>query len=139
MALVATLALLLAAIFAVCCVLLAAFVGSLLYMVFLHHRLKERGLRREEELLATPLPHDADLPHVVVQIPSFNEGGVLRRGIEAAAKLDWPRDKLHIQVLDVNKKQSTGKQKDGERSPRGLKCAEVVLPSKPLTAGGNVS
>ena len=100
MAIVATLALLLAAIFAVCCVLLAAFVGSLLYMVILHHRLKERGLRREEELLATPLPHDAELPHVVVQIPSFNEGGVLRRGIEAAAALDWPRDKLHIQVLD---------------------------------------
>jgi cellulose synthase/poly-beta-1,6-N-acetylglucosamine synthase-like glycosyltransferase len=100
MAIVATLALLLAAIFAVCCVLLAAFVGSLLYMVILHHRLKEQGLRREEELLATPLPHDADLPHVVVQIPSFNEGGVLRRGIEAAAALNWPRDKLHIQVLD---------------------------------------
>lgn len=96
----AVLATLFAAIFAVCCVLLAAFVGSLLYMVILHHRLKARGLRREEELLATPLPADADLPHVVVQIPSFNEGRVLRRGIEAAANLDWPRDKLHIQVLD---------------------------------------
>ena len=100
MAVVAALALLLAAVFVVCCVLLAAFVGSLLYMVILHHRLKERGLRREEELLVTPLPPDADLPHVVVQIPSFNEGDVLRRGIEAAARLDWPRDKLHIQVLD---------------------------------------
>lgn len=96
----ATLAILFAAIFAICCALLAAFVGSLLYMVILHHRLKAKGLRREEELLATPLPADADLPHVVVQIPSFNEGRVLRRGIEAAAHLDWPRDKLHIQVLD---------------------------------------
>ena len=46
------------------------------------------------------MPPDSELPHVVVQIPSFNEGGVLRRGIEAAAKLDWPGDKLHIQVLD---------------------------------------
>jgi cellulose synthase/poly-beta-1,6-N-acetylglucosamine synthase-like glycosyltransferase len=35
-----------------------------------------------------------------VQIPSFNEGPVVRRGVEAAAKLDWPRDKLHIQILD---------------------------------------
>ncbi len=94
------LAALLAAIFIVCCVLLAAFIGSLLYMVLLHHRLKARGLSRERELLATPLPPDAELPHVVVQIPSFNEGPVLRRGIEAAAHLDWPRDKLHIQVLD---------------------------------------
>ncbi|WP_422000002.1 glycosyltransferase [Reyranella sp.] len=100
MAVVATLALLLAAIFAVCCLLLGAFIGSLLYMVVLHHRLKETGLRREETLLATPLPPDEELPHVVVQIPSFNEGPVLRRGVEAAARLDWPRDKLHIQVLD---------------------------------------
>jgi cellulose synthase/poly-beta-1,6-N-acetylglucosamine synthase-like glycosyltransferase len=100
MAILANLALLFAAIFAVCCLLLAAFVGSLLYMVVLHHRLKKKGLRREQTLLATPLPPDSQLPHVVVQIPSFNEGPVLRRGVEAAARLDWPRDKLHIQVLD---------------------------------------
>ena len=100
MAVLATLAMLLFVVFAACCGLLAAFIGSLLYMVVLHHRLKEQGLRREEVLLATPLPPDAELPHVVVQVPSFNEGGVLRRGIEAAANLDWPKDKLHIQVLD---------------------------------------
>jgi cellulose synthase/poly-beta-1,6-N-acetylglucosamine synthase-like glycosyltransferase len=100
MALSAALALLFAALFAACCGLLAAFVGSLLYMVVLHHRLKEQGLRREAALLAAPLPLDSELPHVVVQIPSFNEGAVLRRGVEAAARLDWPRDKLHIQVLD---------------------------------------
>ena len=94
------LAVLLAAIFAICCGLLAIFIGSLLYMVVLHHRLKPAGLARERDLLATPLPPDSDLPHVVVQIPSYNEGGVLRRGVEAAAALDWPRDKLHIQVLD---------------------------------------
>ena len=56
MALSAALALLFAAIFAVCCGLLAAFVGSLLYMVVLHHRLKESGLRREAALLATRKP-----------------------------------------------------------------------------------
>ena len=100
MAVLANLALLFAVIFAVCCLLLAAFVGSLLYMVVLHHRLKKKGLSREQTLLATPLPPDSQLPHVVVQIPSFNEGPVLRRGVEAAARLDWPRDKLHIQVLD---------------------------------------
>jgi cellulose synthase/poly-beta-1,6-N-acetylglucosamine synthase-like glycosyltransferase len=100
MTVLANLALLFVAIFGICCVLLAAFVGSLLYMVALHHRLKEKGLSREQRLLATPLPPDAELPHVVVQIPSFNEGPVLRRGVEAAARLDWPRDKLHIQVLD---------------------------------------
>jgi len=100
MAIIATLALLSAAVFAMCCVLLSAFIGSLLYMVVLNHRLRPAGLDREETLLATPLPADAELPHVVVQIPSFNEGAVVRRGVEAAARLDWPRNKLHIQILD---------------------------------------
>ena len=59
MAVLATLALLFAAVFAVCCLLLAAFIGSLPFMVVLNHRLRERGLDREEELLATPLPHTA--------------------------------------------------------------------------------
>src|ERR1700704_1067939 len=100
MVLIAILALLCASLFAACCLLLAASIGSLLYMVVLHHRLKPHGLAHERGLLATPLPADSELPHVVVQIPSFNEGPVLRRGVEAAARLDWPRDKLHIQVLD---------------------------------------
>lgn len=100
MAFIAALALLCAAVFGVCCLLLAAFIGSLLYMVVLHHWLKRRGLDHEETLLLTPLPPDEQLPHVVVQIPSFNEGPVLRRGVEAASRLDWPRDKLHIQILD---------------------------------------
>src|SRR5258708_16354329 len=100
MVLIAILALFCASLFASGCLLLAAFIGSLLYMVVLHHRLKRRGLAHEQELLATPLPADPELPHVVVQIPSFNEGPVLRRGVEAAAGFDWPRDKLHIQILD---------------------------------------
>src|SRR5471032_203705 len=100
MAFVASLALVSAAVFAICCLLLAAFIGSLLYMVVLHHRLKAAGLAHEEALLQTPLLPDGELPHVVVQIPSFNEGPVLRRGVEAAARLDWPRDRLHIQILD---------------------------------------
>ena len=100
MAVISTLTLLLAAVFVICCVLLASFIGSLLYMVVLNHRLRDRGLAREEALLATKLPPDAELPHVVVQIPSFNEGPVLRRGVEVAARLDWPKDKLHIQLLD---------------------------------------
>jgi cellulose synthase/poly-beta-1,6-N-acetylglucosamine synthase-like glycosyltransferase len=94
------LALVLALIFSAACLLLSLFIGSLFYMVVLHHRLKAQGLARERTLLATSLPPDSELPHVVVQIPSFNEGAVLRRGVEAAARLDWPREKLHIQILD---------------------------------------
>jgi len=109
---VTAIASILAVVFGVCCVLLAAFIGSLLYMVVLHHRLKPAGLAREAALLTTPLPPDAELPHVVVQIPSFNEGPVLRRGVEAAAKLDWPHDKLHIQILDDSTDETAGIARD---------------------------
>jgi cellulose synthase/poly-beta-1,6-N-acetylglucosamine synthase-like glycosyltransferase len=40
------------------------------------------------------------LPAVTVQLPMFNEHAVAQRVIEAAAALDWPRDRLDVQVLD---------------------------------------
>ncbi|HZP99505.1 MAG TPA: glycosyltransferase [Reyranella sp.] len=47
---------------------------------------------------APPLP--ADLPRVLVQIPVYNEPAVVERALVAAAALDWPRDRLTIQLLD---------------------------------------
>ncbi|MCS6847715.1 MAG: glycosyltransferase [Anaerolineae bacterium] len=41
-----------------------------------------------------------DAPTVTIQIPLFNERYVAERIIAAAASQDYPRDKLHIQVLD---------------------------------------
>ncbi len=43
---------------------------------------------------------EADLPAVTVQLPVFNERYVVERLIDAACALDYPRDRLHIQVLD---------------------------------------
>lgn len=42
----------------------------------------------------------ADLPRVLVQIPVYNEPAVVERALVAAAALDWPRDRLKIQLLD---------------------------------------
>lgn len=42
----------------------------------------------------------ADLPRVTVQLPMFNEGNVATRVIDAACHLDYPTDKLQIQVVD---------------------------------------
>ena len=41
-----------------------------------------------------------DLPHVTVQLPMYNEMYVAQRVIEGACQIDWPREKLQIQVLD---------------------------------------
>jgi cellulose synthase/poly-beta-1,6-N-acetylglucosamine synthase-like glycosyltransferase len=43
---------------------------------------------------------EADLPDVLVQIPLFNENEVALGAIQSAVALNWPRDKLHIQMLD---------------------------------------
>jgi cellulose synthase/poly-beta-1,6-N-acetylglucosamine synthase-like glycosyltransferase len=43
---------------------------------------------------------DADWPTVLVQLPIFNERYVVDRLIDAAVALDYPADRLHIQVLD---------------------------------------
>ncbi len=43
---------------------------------------------------------DADLPIVTVQLPIYNERHVVHRLLDAAAQIDWPRDRLQIQVLD---------------------------------------
>lgn len=77
---------------------LSLMLAGIYWQVWLHVRHRERALAREAEVLALPLPED--LPHIAVQIPVFNEAGVVARAIDAAARLDWPRDRLHVQVLD---------------------------------------
>jgi len=47
-----------------------------------------------------PLLPDEALPSVLVQLPVRDEGALALRVAAAAARLDWPRDKLEIQLLD---------------------------------------
>jgi len=49
---------------------------------------------------AKTIPADSELPVVTVQLPIFNERYVARRLVQAVCALDYPRDKLYIQVLD---------------------------------------
>jgi cellulose synthase/poly-beta-1,6-N-acetylglucosamine synthase-like glycosyltransferase len=47
-----------------------------------------------------PQPTICELPLVTVQLPIYNEQHVAMRLIDAALALDYPADKLHIQILD---------------------------------------
>jgi cellulose synthase/poly-beta-1,6-N-acetylglucosamine synthase-like glycosyltransferase len=47
-----------------------------------------------------PPQHFAELPRVTVQLPIFNEQFVIDRLIEAICAMEYPREKLEIQVLD---------------------------------------
>ena len=41
-----------------------------------------------------------EIPHVTIQLPVYNELYVMDRLLENIAKIDYPKDKLEIQVLD---------------------------------------
>ena len=41
-----------------------------------------------------------ELPVVTVQLPVFNERHVVKRLLKAVSKMEYPKDKLHIQFLD---------------------------------------
>jgi len=47
-----------------------------------------------------PPRHFSELPSVTVQLPIFNEQFVIDRLIDAVCSMDYPREKLEIQVLD---------------------------------------
>lgn len=52
---------------------------------------------------------EGPLPAVTVQLPVFNERNVVERLIDAACRLDYPRDRLEIQVLDDSTDDTTGR------------------------------
>ena len=79
--------------------ILALAAGTLaLLVVFALHRTQllwlARRIRPESEWW------DGELPRVTVQLPVFNEAAVVERLVDAAASLDYPRDRLDIQLLD---------------------------------------
>ncbi len=47
-----------------------------------------------------PPRHFDDLPRVTIQLPIFNEQFVIDRLVEAVCGMEYPREKLEIQVLD---------------------------------------
>lgn len=51
--------------------------------------------------------NDTFLPTVTVQLPIYQERHVVERLIDAVAALDWPRERLQIQVLDDSDDETT--------------------------------
>lgn len=68
----------------------------ILTLLFLRHRKDS----------ASP-PELRHFPHVTVQLPIFNEALVVERLISSIVRLDWPRDRLQIQVLDDSTDETT--------------------------------
>src|SRR6266480_5746566 len=47
-----------------------------------------------------PAGHFKELPKVTMQLPIFNEVYVVERLLRSVSELDYPKDRLQIQVLD---------------------------------------
>jgi len=69
------------------------------WMIFLYFR--HRGE------VPRPAGHLADLPKVTVQLPLYNEMYVAERLLDAVATLDYPKDKIEVQVLDDSTDETT--------------------------------
>ena len=71
-------------------------------MVYLYYKYKDRAGRVKPEALGDPPPA------VTVQLPLYNEQYVVERLIDAVCRIDYPRDRLEIQVLDDSTDETRG-------------------------------
>ena len=69
--------------------------SHLVYLCFRHRK----ALEHKKLITAAPAQGD-DLPLVTIQLPLFNEATVATRLLDAVARMDYPTDRLEIQVLD---------------------------------------
>src|SRR5437773_1363462 len=68
-------------------------------MIFLYYKYRKQTPR--------PAGQFAALPKVTVQLPLYNEMYVAERLLDAVVALDYPKDKLEVQVLDDSTDETT--------------------------------
>src|ERR1700709_417796 len=82
-----------------------AFYGVHRYqLVWLYYRNKEKAAKWDEPVARFA---EGELPFITIQLPIFNEQFVIGRLIEACCRLDYPRDRFEIQVLDDSTDETT--------------------------------
>ncbi len=74
-------------------IILAAYGAHRYWLVYLYYKHKKNKTTE-------PLAHFGELPRVTVQLPIFNEQYVVERLLDAVCRLEYPREKLDIQLLD---------------------------------------
>lgn len=72
------------------------------------HRLSTLALYiKHRDDTPKPLRNFDELPVVTIQLPVFNEMHVVERLMQSVAKIDYPKDKLQIQLLDDSTDETT--------------------------------
>jgi len=86
-------------IYLIAALLVALFGGNALLLTALHLRRRQAG--------SIQAPQPETWPAVTVQLPIYNELYVVKRLIDAIARLDYPHDRLQVQVLDDSTDETT--------------------------------
>ncbi len=109
------LAILLAGSYALAVLITALYSGSFFVLIALY-------LRQRHRTPTAPEVPETDLLSVTLQLPVYNERHVIERLIDAVGTLDYPRDRLVIQVLDDSTDDTTDRirRKVAEWRTRGL-------------------
>lgn len=63
---------------------------------------------RKEKITKPEAANENFVPFVTIQLPVFNEKYVVERLIEAVSKMDYPSEKLEIQILDDSTDETSG-------------------------------
>ena len=94
--------------------------------------LLRRFLRSREPAPCRPFVDADEQPAVLVQLPVFNERDVVARLVEAVGKLDWPKHRLRIQLLDDSTDDSVaiGAAAVDKLRDRGIDAAQVRRPTR---------
>lgn len=125
MQLLSYLSLIAAIIYAVAVAALAVYALHSLWLLgrFLYYRKQAHVTEHTEQ--ATALPDE--LPHVLVQLPVFNERDVVDRLVDSVGRLIWPADRLHLQLLDdsTDDSVSIGAAACARLRAQGLDCVQV--------------
>ncbi len=78
--------------------LLLIFMYALAQLNLLFNYVKSKNKKLNDELF--DFNNAAEIPQVTIQLPVYNEMYVMKRLLDNIAKLEYPKDKLEIQVLD---------------------------------------
>jgi len=84
-------------IYTVAIVLIFAYALAQLNLLFNYLR---AGSKKDETIQKFDMTNPNEIPHVTIQLPVFNEMYVMERLLDNIAEMDYPKNKLEIQVLD---------------------------------------
>lgn len=115
----------LALVFLVCTLALTVFTLSIWFLLilwFIH--------RRQTPTL--PRIADEQLPTVTIQLPIYNERDVISRLLDAVAALDYPHDRLYVQVADDSDDDTVDlvAKLVAEHAARGLQITHIRRPER---------